>query len=99
MATIHTQKNRHRCNRCCGSYVAFHLEKSARGAVLSYFAYPVPEHASGPHGSTSGSVAVTRVTCTWIRDNFNSDTRRVVIDVLNTGNSATGYELYQSWID
>ncbi len=99
MATIHTQKIGTVATVAAGATSHFTWKNPPWGTVLSYFAYPVPEHASGPHGSTSGSVAVTRVTCTWIRDNFNSDTRRVVIDVLNTGNSATGYELYQSWID
>ena len=53
---------------------------------------------SGLIGSHSGSVQVTKVTCTWIRDNYNGDKKYVNIEVLNTGSQATGFGLYESWI-
>ncbi len=66
--------------------------------VLSYFAYPVPPSAAGPHGTSVGQVAITRVTATYVRDNYNGDSTRAAIEITNTGSATTGFDLYQSWI-
>lgn len=62
-------------------------------------AYPDPPAAAGPHGAVTGRVEITGVSCTKKRDNYNGDQTYVTIMVKNTGASATGFDLYQSWID
>lgn len=66
--------------------------------VLSYTAVPIPAPASGPHGTSSGTVEVTSVRLVHKRDNYNGDKQQVQIDVRNSGSSATEFDLYQSWI-
>ena len=59
---------------------------------------PVPPGVTGPHGAASGTVEITKVTCTWLRDNYGGDKKHVNIDIKNTGSGATGFDLYESWI-
>ena len=66
--------------------------------VLGYFAYPVPPTASGPHGTSTGTVEITRVTCTHLRDNYNGDKKYVTIYIKNLGDHATAADVWQSWI-
>jgi hypothetical protein len=66
--------------------------------ALAFFAYPVPAAAHGPHGTSSGEVEITGVSCHWLRDNYNGDKQYVTIAVKNTGASATAFHVYQSWI-
>jgi hypothetical protein len=98
MANIHSQKIGDIETLAAGATYHFQWNNPPWDTTLSYFAYPVPAHASGPHGTASGTVEITKITCTWIRDNYNSDSKRVNIDIKNTGSSATGFSLYQSWI-
>ena len=67
-------------------------------SVLAYFAYPVPPSASGPHGTSSGTVKIAKIECTHLRDNYNGDKTHVDIYIENTGSAATGFDLYQSWM-
>jgi len=98
MATIHTQKIESVASLAAGSTHHFQWNNPPWDTVLAYFAYPVPPHASGPHGTASGTVQVTKVECTWLRDNYNGDKKHVNIEIKNTGTSATGFDLFQSWI-
>ena len=98
MATINSQKIGSVASVNPGSTSHFQWNNPPWGTVLGYFAYPVPQAASGPHGSHTGSVQITSVTCTHIRDNYNGDKKYVSIEILNTGTEATGFDLYESWI-
>lgn len=98
MATIHTEKIGHVASVAPGATHHFGWKNPPWNTVLGYFAYPVPPSPSGPHGAATGSVAVTRVTCTYVIDHYNGDRQQVTVDVLNTGSEPTGFDLYQSWI-
>lgn len=67
--------------------------------VLGYFVFPVPPPASGAHGKRTGVVAITKVSCTFVRHNDKADEKFVLIDIKNLGTDATGFDLYESWID
>jgi hypothetical protein len=43
-------------------------------------------------------VEITKVECTYIRDNFNGDKKYVTIAVTNTGSATIGFDLWESWI-
>jgi len=98
MATIHVQKIGSVASLAAGDTYNFQWNNPPWDTVLSYFAYPEPPTPSGPHGSSSGTVEITRVTCRWLKDNYGSDKKHVNVYVTNTGSKATGFELYQSWI-
>jgi hypothetical protein len=98
LATIHTQKIETVASLAAGATHHFQWNNPPWGTVLGYFAYPDPPAASGPHGTSQGTVEITKVTCTYQRDNYNGDKKYVKIDITNTGSSATGFDLYQSWI-
>ena len=98
MATINTQKIGDVATLGPGATYHFQWNNPPWNTVLGYFAYPDPPAASGPHGTSSGSVAITKVTCTHLRDNYNGDKKYVTIDITNTGTHATGFDLYESWI-
>lgn len=98
MATINTKKIGSVTSLAAGATTNFQWNNPPWGTVLGYFAYPVPPTASGPHGTASGSVQITKVECTWLRDNYNGDKKHVNIDVKNTGSAATGFDLFESWI-
>jgi hypothetical protein len=98
MATISTQKIGTVASLAAGSTTSFKWNNPPWGTVLGYFAYPVPPTASGPHGTSSGTVQITKVSCTWLRDNYNGDKKHVDIEIKNTGTAATGFELWESWI-
>ncbi len=70
-----------------------------QNTVVTYWAVAKPPAASGPHGTTSGTVTITKVEHTYIRDNYDGDTWRSKITVKNTGDSVTGYDVWQSWVD
>ncbi len=98
MSTIHVTKIGSVTNLAAGAVSTFQWNNPPWSTALSYTAYPVPPAASGPHGVSIGSVAVTKVTITWKRDNYNGDHQQVVVEVTNTGTGVTGYDLYQSWV-
>jgi hypothetical protein len=99
MATIHKAKIGSVASLAAGATYTFQWNNPPWDTVLDYFAYPTPPTPSGPHGATSGEVAVTRVRCFWKRDNYGDDKKYVSIEVRNTGSLTTGFDLYQSWID
>jgi hypothetical protein len=66
--------------------------------VLSYFAYPVPPTAKGSHGTSHGTIEITRISATHDRDNYNGDRSHVQIDILNSGTEPTGVDVWQSWV-
>lgn len=66
--------------------------------VLGYFAYPVPPTASGPHGTSTGVVEITSISCTHVRDNYNGDRQYVTISVKNLGDHPTAADVWESWI-
>lgn len=98
MATTHTQKIGSVATLSAGATFDFQWNNPPWDTVLAYTAYPNPPHASGPHGSSSGTVEVTRVAITYVKDNFNGDSKRVHIFVKNSGSSATGFDLWESWV-
>jgi hypothetical protein len=73
--------------------------KPPRHTVVTYWAEARPPAASGPHGTSSGKVAITRVEHTYTKDNYNGDKWKSYITVKNTGSGVTGYDVWQSWVD
>ena len=98
MSTINKQKIGSVASLAAGATVSFKWNNPPWDTVLGYFAYPVPPHVTGPHGAASGVVQITKVECTWLRDNYNGDKKHVDIEIKNTGSGPTGFDLYQSWI-
>lgn len=97
MATIEKRKIYTFSTIAPGSTKSFTWNAPA-DTVLGYFAYPVVPTPSGPHGSESGRVEVTRVTCYHLRDNDDSDKLQTKIYVKNVGDKPCGADLWQSWI-
>ena len=81
-----------------GSTYNFQWNNPPWDTVLGYFAYPVTPAASGPHGANNGTVEITSISCTHLKDNYNGDKKYVTIKIKNTGSATIGFELYQSWI-
>lgn len=98
MATINFQKIGSVASIAPGSTYAFQWNNPPWGTVLGYTAYPVPQTPSGPHGFHSGSMKISNVTVTYIRDNYSGDRKYVVIEITNTSNDTAGADLYESWI-
>ena len=98
MATIHTQKIATVASLAPGATKHVHSSNPPWDTVLGYFAYPDPPAAVGQHGTSSGTVQITKVTCTHLRDNYNGDKKHADIYIQNTGSTPTGFELWQSWI-
>jgi hypothetical protein len=82
-----------------GASQAVGWKKPPQGTVVTYWAVARPPSASGPHGTTSGRVTITKVEHTYTRDNYNSDSWQSTITVKNTGDEVTGYDVWQSWVD
>jgi hypothetical protein len=74
-------------------------KKPPENTVVTYWAVAKPPAASGSHGTSSGTVTITKVEHTYTRDNYNGDTWRSNITVKNTGDEVTGYDVWQSWVD
>ena len=98
MATINMQKIGSVASLAAGATSSFQWKNPPWGTVLGYFAYPVPPSVSGPHGAASGTVEITKIECTWLRDNYGGDKKHVDIQIKNTGSGPTGFDLYESWI-
>lgn len=98
MATINKQKIITRDSLAAGATMVVTWNNYPEGTPLGYTALPVPAHASGPHGTSSGTVEILHVVFTYQRDNYNGDKRHVDIHVKNSGTSATGFEVWESWI-
>jgi hypothetical protein len=98
MATINQQKIGSVPSLAAGGTTTFTWNNYPENTVLGYFAVPVPPPAAGPHGTSLGTVEITRVAVTYQRDNYNGDRRHVDIDVKNPGTHATGFDLWESWI-
>jgi hypothetical protein len=98
MATVNKQKIGSVASLAAGATYNFQWNNPPWDTVLGYFAYPVTPHVSGPHGSANGTVEITKVECTYIRDNFNGDKKYVTIAVKNTGSATIGFDLWESWI-
>jgi len=99
MATIHTKKIGNIASLAPGASHNVQWNNPPWATVLGYFAYPDPPAASGPHGTSNGTVEITKIECTWLRDNYNGDKKHVNIFIKNTGSGTTGVDVYQSWID
>ena len=98
MVTIHVAKIGNVASLAAGAIYHFQWNNPPWNTALSYFAYPVPPAATGPHGTRRGTVTITKVECTWLRDNYNGDSKHVDIYILNSGGEETGFDLYESWI-
>jgi hypothetical protein len=98
VATISTQKIGSVAALAAGSTYNFQWNNPPWGTVLGYFAYPVTPHVSGPHGAANGTVEITSVECTHIRDNYNGDKKYVTVKIKNNGSATIGFDLWQSWI-
>ena len=98
MATISKQKIGTLNAVAGGATKTFQWNNYPQDTVLSYCAIPDPPAASGPHGTSQGSVEITRVIVTYQRDNYNGDKRNVKIEVKNNGSSPTDVDIWQSWI-
>jgi hypothetical protein len=98
LATIHKRQIGNVPSLNPGETFIFKWNNPPWATALSYFAYPDPPAASGPHGSRAGTVEITRITCTHRRDNDDGDKQFVEIHVKNIGDASTGFDLYQSWL-
>jgi hypothetical protein len=98
MATIHKSKIGSVENLAPGSTFNYQWNNPPQATVLGYFAYADPPPGQGPHGSSQGSVEIVRVVHTLIKKNDGPNVEHINIHVKNTGSSATGFDLYQSWI-
>ena len=98
MATIKKRQIGNVASLGPGETYVFKWNNPPWGTALSYFAYPDPPPASGPHGARTGAVEITRVICTMARNNYEGDKQFVEIHVKNIGDKATGFDLYQSWL-
>lgn len=98
MATINMKKIGSVASLAAGSTYDFQWNNPPWGTVLGYFVYPDPPTASGPHGTSQGIVEITKIECTWLRDNYNGDKKYVSIHVRNNGSNATAFDVYESWI-
>ena len=55
---------------------------------------------SGQHGVTHGTVEMGKVTTHNTEDNYNAhEPSYVAFDVTNTGDEATGVDIFQTWLD
>jgi hypothetical protein len=66
--------------------------------LVSYFALAAPAPAVGPHGTSSCEVGITSVRHTYTKDNYNSDSEHVEIDVKNYGDAKAGFTMWQTWL-
>jgi len=98
MATINKQKIGTIASVGAGSTAHYQWNNPPWDTVLGYFAYPVVAPASGPHGTRNGTIQVTKVTCTHLRDNYNGDKKYVTIEIHNSGTDAVGVDIWESWI-
>ena len=98
MATINVEKIGSVASLAAGATYHFQWKNPPWSTVLSYFAYPVPRTPTGPHGSSTGTMTITKVECTWDRDHDNTERRHAGIYILSSGNAETGFDHYQSWI-
>ena len=98
MATINQQKIFSNVSLAAGATSTFTWKNYPQNTALSYSAIPIPPTAAGPHGTSTGTVEITRVVVTYTRDNYNGDHRRVDIDVKNSGTHATGVDIWETWL-
>ena len=98
MATINKQKIVTVASLAGGATHSFEWKNPPWDTMLGYFAYPVPPPVKGPHGAAYASVEITKIECTYVRDNFNGDRKYVTISVQNTGTVTIGFEVWESWI-
>jgi hypothetical protein len=98
MATIHQAKIGTLNNVAGGATAVFQWNNYPQDTVLSYFAIPDPPAASGPHGTSQGSVEITKVIVTYIRDNYNGDKRNVKLEIKNHSNNTIDIDVWQSRI-
>ena len=98
MATINFEKIGSIASLAVGATYHFQWNNPPWATALSYFAYPVPQAAVGPHGASNGTVTITKIECTYLRNNYDGDAKHVDIYILNSGSEETGFDLYQSWI-
>jgi hypothetical protein len=98
MSTINRQKIGTVSSLAAGATSVFQWNNPPWDTVLGYFAYPITPPVSGPHGAANGTVEITSVECTHLRDNYNGDKKYVRISVKNTGTATIGFDLWESWI-
>jgi hypothetical protein len=98
MATIKQDKIGTLKNVAGGATAVFQWNNYPQQTALSYFAVPDPPAASGPHGTSQGSVEIVRVIVTYIRDNYNGDKRNVKLEIKNHGSATIDVDVWQSWI-
>jgi hypothetical protein len=98
MSTINKKKIGTVASLAAGSTHNFQWNNPPWDTVLGYFAYPITPSVSGPHGAANGTVEITSVSCTHLRDNYSGDKKYVTVSVKNTGSVTIGFDLWESWI-
>jgi len=98
MSTINKKKIGTVASLAAGSTYDFQWNNPPWDTVLGYFAYPITPSVSGPHGAANGTVEITNVSCTHLRDNYSGDKKYVTVSVKNTGSVTIGFDLWESWI-
>jgi hypothetical protein len=98
MATINQQKIFSIASLGAGGTTVLTWNNYPQHTTVAYFAVPVPSNASGPHGTSTGSVEIERIVVTYQRDNYNGDNRHVAIHLKNPGAAATGVDIWESWV-
>ena len=98
MATIHKSKIGTIDNLAGGTTKYYQWNNYPEETPLGYTAIPKPPTASGEHGTSQGTVEITSIVVTYLRDNHNGDKRNVKIYVKNHGTTQTDVDIWQSWI-
>ncbi len=99
MANIHRAKIHTIESLAPGAKTRFKWKNPPAG-VIAYFIFPNPKTPSGQHGVTHGTVEMGKVTTHNTEDNFNEhEPSYVAFDVTNTGDEATGVDIFQTWLD
>jgi hypothetical protein len=99
MANVHRTKIHTIESLAAGAKYRFQWNNPPAG-VIAYFVVPNPKTPSGQHGVTHGTVEMGKVTTHRTKDNFNEhEASYSAFDIVNTGDEATGVDIYQTWLD
>lgn len=99
MANIHRAKIHTIDSLAPGATYRFQWNNPPAG-VIAYFVFPNPKTPVGQHGVTHGTVEMGKVTTHRTEDNYNEhEPSYAAFDIVNTGASATGVDIYQTWVD
>ena len=99
MASLHTASIGKVESVAAGATYEFRWNNPPSHRMLHYFAFPDPPHMPGQHGSSSGAVEITGVRVFHHDPNDAVSKTHVIVRVKNVGNSPTGFELFQTWVE